>query len=132
MIVKKIVVLFILMFSIWFVNPIVAQTNQEDYNATIQQADKYFQKGDYINAKASYQYASRLKPDEEYPKTKLSETIGKLREKMVVMEQYNAEISQADKLFRLGKYDEAIIKYLDALKVLPDEAYPRNKIAECQ
>jgi len=51
---------------------------------------------------------------------------------MVIMEQYDAEISQADKLFRLGKYDEAIVKYLDALKVLPDEAYPKNKIAEIQ
>ncbi|MCD4730004.1 MAG: hypothetical protein K8R74_05365 [Bacteroidales bacterium] len=129
---KKIVALFILMLAIWFVSPVFAQTNQQDYNATIKQADNYFQKGDYINAKASYQYASRLRPHEEYPKTKLSETIVKLREKMVVMEQYDAEISQADKLFRLGKYDEAIVKYLDALKVLPDEAYPKNKIAECQ
>jgi len=55
MIVKKIVALFILMFSIWFVSPIFAQTNQEEYNAAIEQADNYFQKGDYINAKASYQ-----------------------------------------------------------------------------
>ncbi len=132
MIMKKIVALIILMLSIWFVSPTFAQTNQEEYNAAIEQADNYFQKGDYINAKASYQYAGRLKPDEEYPKTKLSETIGKLREKMVVMEQYDAEISQADKLFRLGKYDQAITKYLDALKVLPDEAYPKNKIAESQ
>ena len=132
MIVKKIVALFILMFSVWFVNPIVAQTNQDEYNAAIKQADSYFQKGDYINAKASYQYAGRLKPDEEYPKTKLNETIGKLREKMIVMEQYDAEISQADKLFRLGKYDEATEKYQNALKVLPNDAYSAGKIAEIQ
>ena len=132
MIVKKIFTIFALIFTIWFVNPIVAQTNQEDYNAAIKQADSYFQKGDYINAKASYQYASNLKPDEAYPKTKLTETIGKLREKMAVMELYDAEVSQGDKYFRAGKYDEATEKYQEALKVLPNEAYPKTKIAEIQ
>ena len=38
------------------------QVGDEDYKAAITQADNYFKSGDYINAKASYQYASRLKP----------------------------------------------------------------------
>ncbi len=132
MIVKKIVALIILTFSFWFVNPIFAQSNQNDYNSAIEQADKYFQEGDYINAKASYQYASGLRPDEAYPKTRLNETITKLREKMVVMEQYNAEVSQADKFFRNGKYDEALLKYIAAQQILPSENYPKTKIAEIQ
>ena len=132
MIVKKIVALFILTISIWFASPVFSQSNQADYNSAIEQADAYFEEGDYINAKTSYQYASRLKPDEDYPKSKLSETIVKLREKMVVMEQYNTEISEADKLYRLGKYDEAQLKYMDALKILPDESYPKDKIVEIQ
>lgn len=129
---KKIFTLFALLLTFWFVSPVMAQTNQTDYNSAIQQADKYFQQGDYINAKASYQYASNLKPNEAYPKTRLNECIVKSREKMVVMEKYDAEISQADKFFRLGKYDEALLKYIAAQQVLPNESYPKSKIAEIE
>ncbi|MCD4665826.1 MAG: hypothetical protein K8R68_11200 [Bacteroidales bacterium] len=112
-------------------NSIIAQTNNdEDYQTAVKSADEYFNNGDYINAKASYQYASRLKPDEQYPKDKLRETINRLRDKMVVMEQFNSIVSGADRHFRLKEYEQAKQKYKEAENILPEESYPKERIAE--
>ncbi|MEZ5197309.1 MAG: hypothetical protein R2764_13200 [Bacteroidales bacterium] len=113
------------------VGHLFAQTSgSKEYEESIAKADQYFSNGDYINAKASYQYASNLNPEAEYPKTKLSETIAKLREKMAVMEQYNSTIAAADKHFKLKEYDQAKVKYSEASNVLPSEEYARNRIRE--
>ncbi len=130
MILKKIyslvfILLFILMWGGSF-----GQNGEPDYSQVISQADTYFTKGDYINAKASYQYASQLKPDEKYPKDRLGETISKLKEKMAVMDEHNAIITEADKLFYQKNYDQAKLKYLEAKKTVPEDSYPAEKIAE--
>jgi tetratricopeptide (TPR) repeat protein len=106
------------------------QVTEDDYQAVISQADAYFISGDYINAKASYQYASRLKPSEQYPKDRLQETINKIRDKMVVVEQFSAIISEADKYFKAGNYEQAKLKYTEAKKVMPEDSYPDKQIAE--
>ena len=103
-----------------------------DYAATIAKADEYFKKGDYINAKSSYQYASRLKPEEQYPKDRLRETIDKLRQKMARMEEYTAVLTEADNLYRKKEYDQAIAKYREAGKIIPSEGYPEEKIKEIE
>ncbi|MBN2173764.1 MAG: hypothetical protein JW731_06520 [Bacteroidales bacterium] len=108
------------------------QDNESKYNETIKNADEYFKAKDYINAKASYQYASQLNPEATYPREKLSETIKLLREKMVVMEQYNFELAEADKYFRAEEYELAITKYKDALKILPNESYPTEQIKKIE
>jgi tetratricopeptide (TPR) repeat protein len=99
-----------------------------DYESVIKQADAYFNSGDYINAKTSYQYASRLRPSDTYAKEKLQETISRLRERMVVMEQYSAIIGQADDYFRSGEYEKAGEKYREASKIVPSEGYPAEQL----
>ena len=69
------------------------QSGDEEYKAAITQGDNYFKSGDYINAKVSYQYASKLKPGEKYPKDRLQESINKIRDKMVVVEQFSAVVA---------------------------------------
>ncbi len=126
---KKYLPILLLLFFV----PILLQgqeTGGDEYQATIKQADQYFKSGDYINAKTSYQYATRLKPNEQYPKDKLRETIDKLREKMALMEQYTAYISDADEFYRNKEYDKAIAKYEEANKLIPSEGYPAEKIEE--
>ncbi|MBN3034112.1 MAG: hypothetical protein JW861_00880 [Bacteroidales bacterium] len=112
-------------------SPLRAQSNGEDpYHETIASADKYFSEQDYINAKASYEYASKLRPDEEYPRERLRETIGLLRSRMVTVEQYQSVISEADKAFISGSLDAAVRLYADAGSILPGESYPAERIAE--
>jgi tetratricopeptide (TPR) repeat protein len=107
-------------------------SKSEDYSKAIKQADKYFSQGDYINAKTSYQYASGLKPDEQYPKDKLTATIAKLREKMAKMEDYTIVLTEADKFFREGDYENAIKKYKEASQLIPSEGYPDEKLQEIE
>lgn len=106
------------------------QVGDEDYKAAIAQADNYFKAGDYINAKASYQYASRLKPGEQYPKDRLQESINKIRDKMVVVEQFSAVVAEADKQFKAGEYELAKTKYTEAKKILPEDPYPDQQLNE--
>lgn len=103
-----------------------------EYLATIQKADDYFKKGDYINAKSSYQYASRMSPEEEYPKEKLQETVAKLREKMSRMDEYTAVIIEADNFYRKKDYNKAIEKYRLASTIISSEGYPESKIKEIE
>jgi len=133
MILKRILAISSVFVILLLINQIFAQTNnEEDYNRAIFTADQYFADGDYINAKASYQYASRIKPDEEYPKDKLRETVDKLREKMVVMEQYNSVLSEADRHYKLKEYEQAKEKYQAAQKILPEESYPNERLTEIE
>jgi len=104
-------------------------SGEDEYASTIMQADTYFKNGDYINAKTSYQYAARLKPDEQYPKDRLRATVDKLREKMALMEQYTSLITEADEFYRNDEFDKAIAKYEEAGKLVPSEGYPAEKIA---
>ncbi len=128
---KKIITFNIAVLFVLFSGTVFTQTdNEKDYQSAISSADASFKNGDYINAKASYQYAQKLKPEEQYPKDKLQETIKRLREKMIVMEAYNTEISVADKHFRLREYGLAKEKYKAAAKVLPSETYPSDRLNE--
>ena len=131
MILKRTLALIVIFVSLLLFSSVFAQTDDDQkYKEAIASADKYFSSGDYINAKASYQYAAKLNPEAEYPKTKLKETMNKLREKMAVMSQYNAELSEADRLFKNKDYEQARVKYGDASKILPDEKYPKERISE--
>jgi len=107
-------------------------SSSNGYRSAIANADEYFEQEDYVNAKTSYQYASRLIPEEQYPKDRLRETVDKLREKMALMEGYTAVITEADNYYRNKEYDEAIEKFRQAAQILPSEDYPEEKIKEIE
>jgi tetratricopeptide (TPR) repeat protein len=110
-----------------------AQSSQAtDYTSIIRQADQYFSSGEYIKAKTSYEYALRIRPDEAYPKDQLNKILKNLRDQMMVMEEYSAVISQADGFFWSGDYDNAMMKYHEASKMVPTEGYPKQKISEIE
>ncbi len=108
----------------------VAQSGDDEYKSAITQGDNYFISGDYINAKVSYQYASKLKPDEKYPKDRLQESINKIRDKMVVVEQFSAVVTVADKHFRAQEWELAKLKYAEAKKIMPEDPYPDQQLNE--
>jgi len=130
MILKKIITLSLFLNIILFVGISFGQNGTSAYESVIVQGDIYYANGDYINAKASYHYASRLNPEEQYPKDKLDQTLEKLRAKMVVMEEFIVIVSEGDKYFKQSEFDKAIEKYNEAKKVVPGESYPNDKINE--
>ena len=102
----------------------------EDYQKTIVSADNYFNAKDYFNAKASYQMAIDLKPEDAYAKEKLKETMEFLRSQKATNVLYDVAIESAEQLFRAKEYDKAKVEYEKASKVLPGDSYAKDKINE--
>ncbi|RLD35128.1 MAG: hypothetical protein DRI83_07160, partial [Bacteroidetes bacterium] len=121
----KLLLLTALLFSF---SPAHTQAVDEQYRQTIESADKYFEQGDYLNAKASYQVASQLKQDEQYPKDRLRESISLLRIQMQAMAVYHEKVEYADRLYQEGSWDNAILAYEEAGKMMPSEEYPGRQI----
>ena len=109
----------------------------DKYNAAISKADGALSGKDYTNAKAGYNEALGLKPNEKYPKDKLAEIekvladiAAKDKADKELNEKYTAAIAKADKALADKKYPEAKSGYTEALGLKKDEQYPKDKLAE--
>ncbi len=113
------------------------QARENDYKLTISKADGFFRLKQYDNAKLEYSNALLIKPDEMYPKNRISEidrliaaelkaqTDAKAKE-----DAYNSSIRLADNLFAQKKYEDAMLNYNKALSYKPDALYPGEQIAK--
>lgn len=119
--------LFIFFISILTIHSICQNIK---YQEIIQSADNYFNKGDYINAKAAYQYALRFDKDNEYAKERVNKCIDFMHSQSEERIKYSQLIQQADKDFENKNLNIANITYQNALKLFPNEKYPQQKIAE--
>ena len=105
----------------------------EQYSAVLADADKLLLNKSYIEAKTKYNAALIIKPNEQYPKEKISEidkTIAELEKKKELDDQYAASIIKADKLLTEKNYDLAKAEYTNSLKLKPEEKYPKDKLIE--
>ncbi len=106
---------------------------EADNNAALKaiaSGDAYFAAKDYLNAKAAYQLAIDLSPDNQGAKEKLRKTMDLLRAQKAQNILFDVAIAGADKLFQAGDYEKAQIEYENAGKMLPGDPYPKNKINE--
>jgi tetratricopeptide (TPR) repeat protein len=108
----------------------VLLSQAEQYEGTITEADKLFSEKAYEQALASYNKAAGIKPDEQYPKTKIGEINNILDELAKQLKEYNSAIVDADKYFDKKDYDNARTGYLAAIEIKGDEEYPNNRITE--
>jgi len=112
----------------------------DKYSSMITDADQAFAKKDYTYAKNTYKSALALKPNEAYPKEKISEIdktvardaqlqaieAAKNREKK---QKYDAAVTSADNAFKTKSYDKARKMYEEAAGIDPDQSYPKEQIA---
>jgi hypothetical protein len=109
------------------------KTLDEQFTLKIVTADKQFSDKVYDQAKLSYQSAAVLKPAESYPKSKIAE-IDRIQAEFsrlqALEDQYNKAIAAGDKLLVAKSYTEAKVQFGEALKVKPDEQYPKDRIAD--
>jgi tetratricopeptide (TPR) repeat protein len=120
------------------------QELDKKYNDLIIKADQYFGEKRYAAAKSSYQRALSVKPEEFYPKDQIKEierllkeiadkeseislTNNALKQKQ---EQYNAYVKTADADFLGKRYEKSISNYEQAIGIMPDKTYPKEKIDE--
>jgi len=110
---------------------------QKNYESMIAEADNLFQIKNYEEARNKYQSAQTLKPTENYPKQKIKEIDDLLAKRAVEQKQreelqkrYQSVIARADQLFNQGNYDQAAKEYENALAILPDETYPKQRLSK--
>ncbi|MBV6404720.1 MAG: hypothetical protein IT228_07030 [Flavobacteriales bacterium] len=114
------------------------------YAELIGRADKAYSAEQWPAALNDYKDALNLKPTEAHPQARIADIEQRLdaaarekaeqerlaREKADLDARYQGFLAKADKAFSLSKYDDARTAYTDALGVKPDEAYPKDKLAE--
>ena len=108
---------------------------QKEYEGIIATADNDFSNKDWASAKANYELALELKPNETYPKTQLSaitSEMARAAKENEIEESYNTNIASADAAFDRGEYEDAIAAYKKALSVKANEEYPTQRIVESQ
>lgn len=110
---------------------------QKNYESMIAEADNLFQVKSYEQARSKYQSAQNLKPNENYPKQKIKEIddiLAKMaaekKQREELQKRYQAVIDRADQLFNQGNYDQAAKEYENALTILPDEVYPKQRLSK--
>ncbi len=103
------------------------EAKNKSYDDAIRLADSYFTNRNYPLSKTNYQKASGIKPEEEYPKQKISE-IDSIINQQAIDENYRVIVLAADGFFRTESYLQAKIEYEKALTVKPNEGYPQNQI----
>lgn len=113
------------------------QARRKKYEATVQTADQYLAGKDYANAMASFEQALDLMPGESYPQQKISEIRASLAEqertaaeKQSLENAYNLSLANADKYYKAKDYQQARDEYARALRLKPEEDFPKSKVAE--
>ena len=110
---------------------LAARTTEEKYAAAVSAADRLLQDKNYEPARASYVEAGALKPSEGYPKTKIAEIDGILQgiaAQKALENRYLSGIQKGDSLFDGKSYAASRVAYSDALKLKPEEVYPKERI----
>ncbi|HPE34907.1 MAG TPA: hypothetical protein PLI65_08930, partial [Bacteroidales bacterium] len=105
-----------------------------EYEKALAEADTFYVKQDYPSAKAAYQRAQALQPQENYPRNmilRIDEMILKRENDALALEKnYQEALSQGDEHFADTKYALAKTFFEQAAALKPAESYPRARITE--
>jgi len=97
--------------------------------------DKAMSSSDYEDAVLNYQAALDLKPDDGGVKAKLGDAQTKwdqFKAQQQLEADYSAALDAGDGFMRTEEYDKAVSKYEEALKLRPEEGYPKDQIEKAQ
>jgi len=105
-----------------------AQETIADYQKIILTADSLFNHGNYLNAKAYYQYALRLQPNNQDIRSRLTKSIELLKSQSKEREIYTENILKADHYYKDGDLENAYNNYQQAIDLFPFEIYPNIQV----
>jgi tetratricopeptide (TPR) repeat protein len=109
---------------------VAAAALEARYQETIKKADSCYRIKSWSCAKANYDAALKMKPEQAYP-AKKSEECANMMVPGTTQVRYNLLIEQADQQFDSGSYAAAKNKYEEALAIKPDSNYAKERIALC-
>ncbi len=108
------------------------QEKEAVYQKAITQGDASFSTKDYTASHNYYSQASTIKPNEAYPKQKITEIDALLGELASKKRAYDVVIAQADNEFNAESYENAKDNYQKALAIFPTEQYPQSRLNEIE
>ena len=100
------------------------------YAEAIAKADNLYGQNNLVDARINYVKAKEIKPAETYPQTRINLIDKQLAADKANNEKYNGFISVADNAFAKQDYNSAKSAYQQAAALKPNEAYPKQRIAE--
>ncbi|MFK5856961.1 MAG: hypothetical protein QM503_12590 [Bacteroidota bacterium] len=100
------------------------------YDEAIKLGDKHYKNSELLNAKGYYQQALKIKPKDEYAKSKVSLIVEQMKSAMAAEDEYYDLVDLADELYEKNDLDKAISKYHEALKIIPNDEYALTKVRE--
>lgn len=98
------------------------------YKEAINQADMYFDKGEFDNAILHYEKASSIMPDKEYAVQMIIKSKIRLKEYKKIKAQYDSLIDRADVFFKNNTLENAKSIYQQALDLRIENSYPEKRI----
>ena len=107
-----------------------AQDDTPTYQSLLASGDREYSNNEFIKAKAYYQEALRLKPNDAAIKGKLDKTLQRIREESKKEEQFFEYIDLADDFFAANELEKAMAEYNKALKIFPNDEYALGKKEE--
>lgn len=108
--------------------------NQTKYTEAIKMADGFLKQNSLRAARDKYEEASKLKPSEQYPKDKLAEIEGKMKQKEeqeAVKQKYDDAIAAGDAAFASEDFETAKKKYEEALSFEGSSTYAKARVKLC-
>lgn len=111
------------------IDPSLAQQAKKEtaYQQTIATADTALKENNRNKALKNYQEALSMKPDATYPASQIQ----KINQILKTEQQaYQDMLAKADSLFDNQALTEAKTEYEKALKLKPEEAYPKEQLAQ--
>ncbi len=86
----------------------------------------------YEDAIQIYNEAIAIRPTEQYPKNRIKEIQKIQNEEWKLRQVYHQTIQEADRLYKQGVTNSALIRYQDAQQLIPSESYPNEMIKKIQ
>lgn len=100
-----------------------------EYKQKIDQANKLFEEKQYTEARELYDQSNLLNPDDNYARSRISEIDAIVSKKKALDESYEQVLLEADDAYMNKDYNLAKIKYEQAIKLKPDENYPKSMLS---
>lgn len=107
----------------------------QEYKEKIELAEVAAQNFKYENAIEHLKAASKIKPEEEFPKKKINEyqaLLDQIEAQNNKEQKYDDAIRKADQAFDNKKYNESIDLYAEALKVKENDEYSKSQIQKAE
>ena len=102
---------------------------EQKYKDAITLGDKLFKEQKYQEARNAYTDANNIKPTEQYPKDQIAKIDELIKAQKELDSKYIKFISDGDKSFKSKLYSFAKGSYEEALKLKPNEQYPKDQLA---